>query len=318
MSDLERQVVARLAGGGPLDGLGLGRVEGRWDLRGMHLSNVRRSGGPTVGGYATTQLEEMDQLKGVRLEGLDLTGAVWEHLRLTSVEINDCVMDRARLPDLRMWDSHWRKCSLRGTRLDGSMSGTTPLWRRSRTTSWTQVDFTGADLRDTAHGYESYTDCDFSRARLKEVDFQGARHVRSRFAGPVEDVYFFRRPQGGLPVGPVNEMLDVDFTDAQVIGCSFWGLDLGAVRLPSTEHHVLARPKVATAGRALELLSAIGQGDSLIGLRVAMEDWIRTGPGTAEAWGIVHREFLGESDAERAQATALLEQAIAEVAGRAR
>ena len=44
-----------------------------------------------------------------------------------------------------------------------------------------------------------------------------------------------------------------------------------------------------------------------------MELWIREGPDTAEAWGVVDRELLGDTPAERAQATAVLEQAIAEV-----
>ena len=316
MDDLERRVVERLSHGTSLEGLGLGRVGGRWDLRGMRFSDVERRPGPAVGGYSSVGLAGFDQLNNVRLEGLDLTGAVWESLRLTSVEVSDCVLDGARLYDLRMWDSHWHDCSLRATRLrSGSMGGTTPLWRRSRTTSWKGVDFTEADLRDSAHQYESYTDCDFSRARLDGVDFDGARHVRSRFAGRVEDVSFRRRPLLGLSVGPVNAMLDVDFTEAQLVGCGFWDLDLRQVKLPSTEEHVIARPKVAVARRVLELLATAELTDALIGLRVAMEFWQRTGPDTVHAWGVVDRAFLSESPEELLRAIALLDQAIAEVAG---
>lgn len=141
---MEREVVARLVRGVPLDGLGLGRVNGRWDLRGMRFSAVKRSPGPSAGDYSTTRMEGVDTLRGVRLEGLDLSGSAWEHLRMFSVTVRDCVLEGAQVPDLRMWDSYWLDCSLRGTDLrSSSMGGSTPLWRRSGTMSWTGVDFTG-------------------------------------------------------------------------------------------------------------------------------------------------------------------------------
>ncbi|MFS0702604.1 pentapeptide repeat-containing protein [Cellulomonas sp. 179-A 4D5 NHS] len=264
---------------------------------------------------ATVSLSGMDELRGVTLSGLDLSGATWESLRLLDVRVEDCVFDDARLPDLRMWESRWTDCSMRGTRLNGgSMAGRTPVWRRRGSTQWAGVDFTGADLRDTAHGGELYTGCDFSHARLESVDFSDARHVRSRFAGVLREVFFYRRAPQSSRLRPVNEMRDVDLTAARLTDCSFFGLDLASARLPSAALHVIALGKVPVARRVLALMTSTGTLESMIGLRVAMEYWIEEGPDTPTAWGIADRASLGESDEERNRALALVERAQRESA----
>jgi uncharacterized protein YjbI with pentapeptide repeats len=259
----------------------------------------------------------MDELRGVTLSGLDLSGATWESVRLLGVRVDDCVFDDARLPDLRMWESRWSDCSMRGTRLDGSMSGRTPVWRYHRSTQWSGVDFTSADLRDTAHGGELYTDCDFGHARLDGVDFSDARHVRSRFAGTLREVFFYRRAPASSRLRPVNELRDVDLTAARLTHCSFFGLDLATARLPSPELHVITPGKVPVARRVLALMTSAGTLESMIDLRVAMQYWIKEGPDTPRAWGIADRASLGESDEERAQALALIERAQRETASTA-
>ncbi len=71
MGDRERSVVQRLRAGQPLDGLGLEKVAGRWDLRGMRLSPpITRAPGPRDAGVATVSLSGMDELRGVTLSGL--------------------------------------------------------------------------------------------------------------------------------------------------------------------------------------------------------------------------------------------------------
>jgi len=307
---MTEEVVRRLREGRPLDGLDLGTVEGRWDLRGVVLgSAVPKS--IRVAGRDASVLSGTVELDGVVLEGLDLAGCDWRNLRLTDVVLRNCVLDGAQLRGLRVWRVDVADCSfVRADLRDASTGGGTPFWRR-RPSRWTRVDFAGADLRGSAHGDELFTDCSFDHARLDGVDFWGARHVRSRFVGPVREVSFHRYAPGAvLRNGPGNQMVGVDFSQAQLDGCSFWGLDLAEAILPEGDQHVIFANKVQVARAVLADLERQGLGGRLVSLRVIMERVIEEGPNTAVARKVVHRDTLGDSDGERREAEAFLRSHI--------
>ena len=317
MSSLAATVVSRLAAGRPLIGLGLRTVEGRWDLRGLRFPEADRRPGPEVAGFETGLVNPV-RMRNVELDSLDFSGAVWRGLSLTTARVTNCVFDDADFSGLNVQGVQFIDCSFRGADVrDASLCGNPRYfvgWRRL--TSWTRVDFTGSDLRGTAHLAERYVDCDFSNARLDRVDFDAARHTRSRFSGRLEEVEFSRTSRWLMWRGSVNTMFGVDFSRADLVDCGFWALDLAHAVLPVTAQHAVFAPKVAVAKRVLQLLRNEDDPGALIDLRVRMERCVDEGPATLSARGVAHEEGLGRDLAERARAMGLIRRAQSEVGGR--
>src|SRR6266568_4499928 len=94
---LGQEVVARLVLGQPLDKLPLGRHEGRIDLRGLSLPAQRplRRVTSRVGAQSLSavELEGVLVLRGVILEGLDLSGSRLKALSLFDSKIARCRFD---------------------------------------------------------------------------------------------------------------------------------------------------------------------------------------------------------------------------------
>lgn len=312
MNELERQVRERLISGEPLEGLGLDRVDGRWDLRRMKLS-----GEPPfivdgkVLSYARTHI------KGVTIESVDLRGAHWEALRLSDVVLSNSLFDRAKLAGLHADRTTVADCSFKGTSLQNSlMTSYSSYFRPISKTSWTRVDFSYADLRDSIHSNEIYADCDFSRAKLDGVEFDGSRHVRSLFSGKMEEVNFRQVPQSQpgfsfLRRHVFNEMVEVDFSNATLVLCGFNELGLENVKLPDEKTHVIYSPKVAVSERVLKLLPADSSLYDFM-LEILMETAIEEGP-VVGGYGIETIKSLGDTDETRLFGLNLIRQAEAEV-----
>lgn len=285
------QVWRRLAAGAGLDGLGLGAVDGRVDLRGI---------GPPA--FPWTAKDPLPLLRSAGLRGLDLTNARLPNFRLIDCRIEDCVLDGAELEDWRLWGTEVRECSFRQATLDAGMGGD----RRGANT-WERVDFSGGDLRGSSHTHEEYRDCDFFGARLKRVDFNGSRHVRSRFSGLLFDVEF-RRDASGVDDGllsrwrprPPNQMDGVDLGAATLRYGTFRGLDPSACVLPSSPDHLRFLDRGLFAARVL------ANADVNPSLRAAMEVHVRDAPAGGGGPGFQHVRDLGDTPDEIAAAVALL------------
>lgn len=145
---------------------------------------------------------------------------------------------------------------------------------------FTDVDFSGANLRDAAIGIDGSTyirvsfrkvdfsgasffrpqfiDCDFCDARLKDVDFFASNFVNCKFSGRLEGVWFRRYyplPQYERQMGKAvpNQMRNVDFSEAELWGVTFTGgLDLSHVVLPKDGSHILLRHFDAALTRVKE------------------------------------------------------------------
>jgi len=102
---LAEEIVARLTRGRPLDDLRLPTHEGRLDLRGLPLAQPKVTGRFE---YRTLEIQKLDkvlQFRNVRLEDLDLSGAVLESVGISGGTIRNCRLDAARCPNLRIWEA---------------------------------------------------------------------------------------------------------------------------------------------------------------------------------------------------------------------
>jgi len=230
------EIWRRLATNEPLNDLGLPTKNGRVDLRGLIV--------PVAGevGVRSTRLAEIRELavnevRGVRWSDLDLTGVCLDAVRLFDCRIENCLFERARCQDLRMWgttvqDSIFRKVDLRKSAL-GGVDG-------RRRNCFRGVAFEQCDLRQTAYVSAQFEECRFDRCKLAKVDFQGSTFSDCTFTGDLSEVLFYRFAHDGQHLPP-NEMRHVDLSKARLQLVEFRGLDMDTVVWPEDGDHVVAR-----------------------------------------------------------------------------
>ena len=287
---MDADVVWRaLAGGADPAALGLGRTGGRWDLRSLPAPSLPWS-----------RRDPLPHVRRVTFRGLDLSGTDLPSFRFTDCRFVDCVFDGAALADWRLWSTSVQDCSFRGASLAGAGMG----GDRRHPTTWQGVDLSGADLRDTAHHAETYLDCTFRDARLTRVDFAGSRHVRSRFAGRLDEVEFRAAPRGRDRSRTPNTMDGVDLRAATVRFGTFSGLDLSRCLLPTAPDHLRFDDRRVFAARVLDRADGIDRAN--VSLRITMVGHLRDAPAGGGGPGFQHRLDLGETPAEVDSAVALL------------
>lgn len=171
---------------------------------------------------ATNQYED-DRLA----DGL-YSGEEYSHHRYSGRTVERCVYERCKFSDLRMWrttisDSRFSDCSLRDAALGGLQNGEINKFHR--------VTFERTDLRGTAWSSAEMLDCQFIDCRLDRVDFQGVRFVGCMFVGELREVMFYDHGFG-VTDQPRNEMLNCDFSRAELRLVAFRRLDLPSVVPP--------------------------------------------------------------------------------------
>ena len=236
---LAAEVVRRLAEGADLGSLGLGRTQGRADLRGLPAS------GAQVGGPG-----EIVEIRHVRLTGLDLAGASLASWRLYDCVAQDCRLDGADCQDWRLWRSSVVGCQFASAILRGAAVGT---WVDGAGNTWKDVDFSRADFRVGASLGARYVGCDFSDADLSGVRFEQCAFVRCTFAGRLRDVRFDGRGVDVRPPPPPPE--EIDFQKARFAEVEFIGFDLTSVALPLDPDLCVIRRYRCSLTRAVDLLA---------------------------------------------------------------
>ncbi|MEU8230524.1 pentapeptide repeat-containing protein [Actinoplanes sp. NPDC048967] len=229
---LHREIQSRLAAGAGLDDLDLAEVDGKRDLRGFPAAAA------------------VTQWRGAHLAGIDLSGASLAGVRLFDCTLESVRLDRAVCHDWRLWGSTVADTTFTGAELRGSSLG---AWREGRGNRYKRVSFVRADLTAVGSSAATYTDCDFSFARLDRVNFWQSSLVRCTFAGPLRDVVFDGRHLGE-DKPDTNPMTEVDLSRAEFDGCEFRGTPFTTVRLPA-DPDLMMITDVAQADRALAALS---------------------------------------------------------------
>lgn len=255
---LATSVWTRLLRGEPLDGIPLGKRDGRIDLRGLRAPDPTVLRTLEVAGDAMSLLDLKSVARNVPWRRLDFTGARLNGLRLTNVIAEDCIFDDCEMRDLRMWGCCVHSTSFKGANLRQAVLGGV---LNDQLNSFSDVDFSDADLRESVYQAASFTDCDFSGARLENLDFQSSAFKRCRFAGELSDVMFYRRGFR-CEAFPPNDMEDVDFSSATFRYVEFRGLDLKRVTLPANEKYMLVPNDAETSGFLVKMLVARGDRDS--------------------------------------------------------
>ncbi len=237
----------------------LQRREGRWDLRGI---NFQKQPWHTV--HTKVELPEKDlvfpftlslggryRFKKLRLEDVDFS---WAHLGAAIFQqchFRNVLFREANLSDWKDRASEFRqvdfyKADLRGATLglDGAR--------------YEHVSFRRADMRRVSCYRGYFVNCDFSEARLEEVDFNASHFINCKFKGPLRGVWFrgyyaTREDERRFGKTEPNPMENADFSEAVLWDVMFTnGCDLSKVIPPQDGEHFLLRDWPQVLAKAKE------------------------------------------------------------------
>jgi uncharacterized protein YjbI with pentapeptide repeats len=248
---LNAEVWNRLVCDKPLDSLGLGSKDGRVDLNGLTLPELRVKRTFEFNGIPIEEIESAPFVKCAKWKSFDFTASKLKHLRLTECELSDCLFDGCQLEDLRVWATTFRECSFTRANLRGAVLGAVENGKRN---VYSGVDFSGADLRRTVYTAAAFERCNFRYSKLEGIDFGTSTFRDCVFEGELRDVVFYRRGFKGESFPP-NEMLNVDFSQAKLHDVGFRGLTLEQVKLPDDSDHILIRNVTVTLNRLIGTLN---------------------------------------------------------------
>ncbi len=228
----------RLSQGRSLDGLTPAMNNGRVDARGLSVAP------PSRGKTVRTPIADVRELTGRTVirnatwKSIDFLGSNLDSIRFFDCTIENCVFDKCKCKDWRMWgttisDTSFDSADLRSAALGGVQNGKRNQFRK--------VNFSGADLRDTGYEAAEFVACTFKNTKLDKVDFQTTVFKDCVFEGELCEVLFYRTGFRGEKYPP-NEMKGVDFSRAKLRFVEFRGLDLEDVRLPVDDDHILLKP----------------------------------------------------------------------------
>jgi Pentapeptide repeats (9 copies) len=118
-----------------------------------------------------------------------------------------------------------------------------------------KVDFTEADLRQTANKSADFIECTFHDTKLTKVDFQGSVFKDCTFEGELREVQFHRTAFRSEDLPP-NEMDGVDFSCARLWAVGFRNLDLNNVKWPHDDEHIIITDYARSLDRVIAALNA--------------------------------------------------------------
>jgi uncharacterized protein YjbI with pentapeptide repeats len=174
-----------------------------------------------------------------------------ESLRLFDVTASDCRFDDIKAPDFRSWSIHITRSSFVGAFLPEASIGA-PY--KNGPSTWSDIDFTKADLR-RAHAQEAtFERCLFDRARLDRADFSGPAFIDCRFAGILRSVTFNSRWWQDAPKRPSRPFTRIDLGDAVLRNVEFRNISLDDAILPRGPDHRTIEPFACTLEHAIRRL----------------------------------------------------------------
>jgi uncharacterized protein YjbI with pentapeptide repeats len=203
-----------------------------------------------VDGKTLAEIEPAAIFRQVKWQDLDFSDSMLNAVRFFGSEIRNCRFENCQMEDLRLWSTIVLDCSFRRTNLKRSALGGVQGEKRNL---FSGVDFSEADLRQTAYKAVAFEHCVFRNTKLIKIDFQTSTFTDCQFEGELRDVLFYRRGFEGA-MFPPNEMINVDFSHAKLRQVGFRGLTLDRVQLPQDAEHVVIRNFASALDETIDVL----------------------------------------------------------------
>jgi uncharacterized protein YjbI with pentapeptide repeats len=289
----------RLLGGKSLEGLDLPMRTGRVDLGGIVVPDPTVMRRYVVASAHVSELGDLLVIRDAHWKGIDFSGARLASLRFFDSTIEDCSFEGAKCQDWRIWGTTVLNTSFHSADLRKAALGGVEKGRRN---SFRQIDFTKADLRQSAYVSCDMIGCRFVETKLSKVDFQGTVFVDCTFEGELDEVLFYRQAFRGEAF-PANEMRGVDLRRARLKHVEFRGLDMSEVLWPEGADHLIVEDYPATLDRALQAIK--GRNDlasKRLGVVLSMK---RKWAGPRQKLGVLSKPDLIEAGGPEAVAELL-------------
>jgi uncharacterized protein YjbI with pentapeptide repeats len=216
-----------------IDKLYLPRCQDRWDLRGLDLNN------PTLR-QKVGRFQKNVIIENVSFSETDFSFSNWENLSLRNCIFNNVFFSRANLSGLND-----RACTF----LDVDFTYANRLCstlgiNRAR---YERVNFQHANLSHSYCDNGYLIDCDFSHAKVQNIDFDATHLTRCKFAGKLKSVWFrgyykIQAHEDRYGKTEPNPMEDIDFSAAEFWDVEFTtNCDLSRVVPPADGKHILIK-----------------------------------------------------------------------------
>ncbi len=262
--DKSRRVLDALKKGRVFEKIdGVEMIDGRVDLRGLAVPRLNYGTWFSVKGHSVQNVSGPTVFRRCKLEDIDLSCCDFGEAMWTGCNLRNVRFNQARLCGVGFWG-----CALNEVNFDGAdmhdaiLSGVDG----SKVNTYVNVSFRTANLQGINGEVELYRDCDFSRANLKIVFFNGARFEGCTFAGLLSAVTFSLHAKSIAPsilpwhrLDPMqftNRMWNVDFSNAELRGVVFDGVDLSTCTFPNDENHIVVHQQRELFTKAKALISS--------------------------------------------------------------
>lgn len=248
--DLIAEVWERLSKGRTLDDLPIPMHAGRRDLRGLKVPEKPAARKFSLSFGAHARANSGRSFERSTWEALDFTGSHLVDLQFSMMTVDNCLFDRCKLQNLRVWASTFSDCSFFSANLRNAALGAVVGDTRN---SFLRVDFSRADMAGTVYTAAAFEGCSFKFSKLSGVDFQSSTFKDCVFEGELKDVLFYRYGFKGEQFPP-NEMINVDLRRAKLRDVAFRGLTLEHVLLPEDQEHVVIEDYASALRQTIPLL----------------------------------------------------------------
>lgn len=208
---------------------GLEKHADRWDLRGALLSTVVKEREIEIDGRKLIQKFGSLKLKGTSIASIDFSHSNISYAWFEKCTISNCLFEDTKCIGTHFIACDFINCIFRGADLSNSFMNEN-IGANSGT--FNHVVFEDTNLKECLFYFPQINNCDFVHCNLYATDFNGSNMYNCRFAGKVDGAWFrgfpkhIRKPFFGFfdkvnAESYVNEMKDIDFSDAELTGVSF-------------------------------------------------------------------------------------------------
>lgn len=225
--NLLEAIIQHLRKGKNLNGLnGLEKFEGKFDLRGISFPKTYSE--YRYKGKLVTQVTGSLSFKNVKIDNTDFSYADLQQTNWKNCDFSNLTFSKTQLEQLRISNCSFENVTFNNSRLSYSYLN---IRSGKKSGYFKNVVFKKSQLNETLFSFPRFDNCLFDDCNLHAANFDGSRFKDCKFAGKLNSPWF--RKHSIMEYEPylifnrinkkqfVNEMLNVDFKDANLEYVSF-------------------------------------------------------------------------------------------------
>ena len=287
-NSLLEEIINNIRCGEPLTSIrGLEKHAGRWDLRGAILSSLTSEKEIRSGRHSFVKKKGSLSLKKAVIENIDFSFADISYAELIKCVIKDCLFESTILKEITITACDIKDCIFRKADLSYSFLN---LNIGANSGSFINCIFSQINFTEAIFNFPIIKNCTFENCKLVVTVFDGSRFEDCKFIGVLESPLFmgysvyatksilgiFNRVD---PHDYPNEMRNVDFLEAKLVGASFThDINLDKCKLPVGDEYIIIKNLESTMEAARKVIETDWQGEEKrLGLGVIDKIYFKEG-----------------------------------------